>query len=114
MPVLTGEEAGNDFGRSIVVGHIKGGETGLDVGFHRPSGCCRIQLAAFALHVGNLPEAGQDPRNAQIRGYVPSFNNALHVHLHFLRFQVSVFRFQDLVIRFPDTSYETTSFITKM
>ena len=33
--MLLREEAGNYFGRSIVVGHVKGGETGLDVGRRR-------------------------------------------------------------------------------
>ncbi|MDZ7631071.1 MAG: hypothetical protein U5K74_06925 [Gemmatimonadaceae bacterium] len=67
--------AGDHLGRSVVIRHVEGREAGVDVWLHRGRRCIEVQRAAVALHVGNLPEAGDDARDAQVGRKVDPFDS---------------------------------------
>lgn len=62
------EAPGDDLRRAVMVGHIKGVQPGGGVGRHRPGGFIGIELAAAALHIGDLPQSGQHPGDPETRG----------------------------------------------
>ena len=58
--MLAGEDAGDVFGRAVVVGHVEGGETCSCIGLHILGGLVEVERLVVALHVGNLPQACDD------------------------------------------------------
>ena len=57
----------DDLGGAVVVGHVEGGQARRDVALHGGGAVLGIELAAAALHVGDLPQPGQDPGDRQAR-----------------------------------------------
>ena len=53
-------EAGHVLGRAVVVGHVERRQPGLDIRPHRRRGGGEIDGPAVALHVGDLPQTGED------------------------------------------------------
>ena len=60
------EEARDHLGRPVVIGHVESREPGVDVGPHRRRRAIEIERPPVALHVGELPEPGEDARDGQI------------------------------------------------
>ncbi len=52
------EAAGDILGAAVMVRHVEGVEAGLGIGGKVGGGALLIELLAVALHVGDLPEAG--------------------------------------------------------
>ena len=73
------EEPGDHFGRAVVIGHVEGGESCLDVGAHCRRGTFEVQPPPVPLHVGQLPEAGEDARDGQIGRQVATFHYRRHL-----------------------------------
>ena len=61
------EGSGNDLRRAVMVGHVKGAQPGGSVGRHRRRSFIGIELAAAALHIGDLPQPGQHPGDPETR-----------------------------------------------
>ena len=66
--VFFAEDAGNLFGRAVVISHVEAGEAGLCIGGQRPGCRFRIEFFAVAFQVGDLPQTGEDPGDAQVGG----------------------------------------------
>ena len=60
--------ARHDLGRPVVIGHVERGEAGVDVGAKRARGRLGVERAAVALHVGDLPQAGEHAGDGEIGG----------------------------------------------
>ena len=58
--VFFGEQTGDLFGGAVVVGHIEGGESCFGVSLHGAGGVVEVEGPVAPLHIGDLPEAGQD------------------------------------------------------
>ena len=50
-----------------MVGHVEGVEAGASIAQHRRRGGLRVERSPAALHVGDLPKAGHDPADFEIR-----------------------------------------------
>ena len=61
------QRAGDDFGRAVVVRHVKGVKTLLRVRGQLGRSAHRVQQGSAPLHVCHLPQAGDDARNLQAR-----------------------------------------------
>jgi hypothetical protein len=66
-PAARQQLAGDDFGRAVVVGHVEGVEAGRRVVGHRRRALHGVEQRAATLHVGHLPQAGDDARDLQAR-----------------------------------------------
>ena len=62
--------AGDEFRAAIVIGHVEGVEAALGIGQQGRRRRLAVQLAAAALHVGDLPEAGEEAGDREIGGKV--------------------------------------------
>ena len=58
-----------------MVRHVECREPGVDVRLHLAGGCREVELPAVAFHVGDLPQAREDPGNTQIRRQVPALDS---------------------------------------
>ena len=61
------QRAGDDFGRAVVVGHVEAVEAGRGVVGQCGGALLRVERAAVTLHVGHLPQAGDQARDLQAR-----------------------------------------------
>jgi hypothetical protein len=59
------EDPRDDLGRAVVVGHVEGGEAGVDIGAHGQGRLVHVELPAVAFEVRDLPQAVDDARDAQ-------------------------------------------------
>ena len=58
-----------------MVCHVECCEPSLDVGFHFASRCHEVELLAVTFHVGDLPEARENPGDAQVGRQFPAIGH---------------------------------------
>ncbi len=70
--------ARHDLGRPVVIGHVERREAGVDVDAKGPRRGLGVKRAAVALHVGDLPQAGQHAGDGEIGGQRDPFHGEGH------------------------------------
>ena len=67
--------AGDVLRAAVVVGHVEAVEAGRGIVGHGGGGGIEVEAAAVALHVGDLPEAGDDAADVETGGEGDAFRN---------------------------------------